>query len=209
MKYILIILLSFALSPVIAQNAEYYFHSGAQTYIGGNNNGAKLILKEGLSKYPNHPKLNELNDKIKEEDQDKKGEDEEDKEGDKKDGEEDKEGEKKEGEDEEKKEGEEKESEEGEEKKEEEGKEGEKSEEEKKKEQEKKEKEGEEQDENKEGEKDSEKQPPSTSDKLKEMNISEEKAKMILEALKNNEIQYIQQNRRKATKRKNNDKPDW
>ena len=48
-----------------------------------------------------------------------------------------------------------------------------------------------------------------TLDKLKEMNISEEKARMILEALKNNEIQYIQQNRRKATKRKDSDKPDW
>ena len=34
----------------------------------------------------------------------------------------------------------------------------------------------------------------SLSEKLKEMNISEEKAKMILEALKNKEIQYIQQN---------------
>ena len=50
---------------------------------------------------------------------------------------------------------------------------------------------------------------PSISDKLKEMNISEEKAKMILEAMKNNEIQYIQQNKRKATKKKDPDKPDW
>lgn len=54
-----------------------------------------------------------------------------------------------------------------------------------------------------------EKPTPSPSDKLKEMNISEEKAKMILEAMKNNEIQYIQQNKRKATKRKNSGKPDW
>lgn len=52
-------------------------------------------------------------------------------------------------------------------------------------------------------------QQPSPSDKLEEMNISEEKAKMILEALKNSEIQYIQQNRRKPTKRKDSDKPDW
>ncbi|MEO9964270.1 MAG: hypothetical protein ABJF11_00685 [Reichenbachiella sp.] len=50
---------------------------------------------------------------------------------------------------------------------------------------------------------------PSPSDKMQEMNISEEKAKMILEALKNSEIQYIQQNRRKPTKRKDSDKPDW
>ena len=65
----------------------------------------------------------------------------------------------------------------------------------------------------KEGEKSDEEkkeQPqPTPSDKLKEMNISEEKAKMILEAMKNNEIQYIQQNRRKATKKKESGKPDW
>ncbi|MEQ8809068.1 MAG: hypothetical protein RIE59_08390, partial [Imperialibacter sp.] len=44
--------------------------------------------------------------------------------------------------------------------------------------------------------KDGEKQPPQINpDKLKEMNISEEKAKMILEAMRNSEIQYIQQNK--------------
>lgn len=57
--------------------------------------------------------------------------------------------------------------------------------------------------------KEDQQQAPSPSDKMQEMNISEEKAKMILEALKNSEIQYIQQNRRKPTKRKESDKPDW
>ncbi|MDW3209611.1 MAG: hypothetical protein R8N23_07085 [Reichenbachiella sp.] len=57
--------------------------------------------------------------------------------------------------------------------------------------------------------KEDQQQAPSPSDKMQEMNISEEKAKMILEALKNSEIQYIQQNRRKPTKRKDSDKPDW
>ena len=41
------------------------------------------------------------------------------------------------------------------------------------------------------------------------MNISEEKAKMILEAMKNNEVQYLQQNKRKATQKKKSGKPDW
>lgn len=81
------------------------------------------------------------------------------------------------------------------------------------KEQEEKEKEKQEQEQQqKEGEEEEKEQKTpeqQTADKLKEMNISEEKAKMILEALKNNEIQYIQQNRRKATKRKDSDKPDW
>ncbi len=47
------------------------------------------------------------------------------------------------------------------------------------------------------------------SEKLKEMKISEEKAKMILEAMKNQEVQYLQQNKRKATKPKDKGKPDW
>lgn len=46
-------------------------------------------------------------------------------------------------------------------------------------------------------------------EKLKEMNIPLEKAQMILEAMKNNEIQYVQQKKRKASKPRNSDKPDW
>ncbi len=53
------------------------------------------------------------------------------------------------------------------------------------------------------------KQPKSTEQKLKELNISPQQAKMILEAMKNQEVQYLQQQRRKATKRKNSGKPDW
>lgn len=49
----------------------------------------------------------------------------------------------------------------------------------------------------------------STKEKLEQMNISEEKANMILEAMKNNEIQYIQQQRRKPTKAQDSGKPDW
>lgn len=61
-----------------------------------------------------------------------------------------------------------------------------------------------------ENEKDAEqKEMPEQSENMKEMKISEEKAKMILEAMKNNEIQYFQQNKRKPTKRKDSGKPDW
>lgn len=45
--------------------------------------------------------------------------------------------------------------------------------------------------------------------KLEQMKISEEKARMILEAMKNQEKQYLQQNKRKATKAKDRTKPDW
>lgn len=60
-----------------------------------------------------------------------------------------------------------------------------------------------------EQEKDSKELPPSVKDKLKDMNMSEEKAKMILEAMKAQEIQYLQQNKRKATKPKDKGRPDW
>ena len=46
-------------------------------------------------------------------------------------------------------------------------------------------------------------------EQLQEMNMSEEKARMILEAMKNNEIQYLQQQKRKATVRPDRNKPDW
>jgi Ca-activated chloride channel homolog len=46
-------------------------------------------------------------------------------------------------------------------------------------------------------------------EKLEQMKISEEKAQMILEAMRNQEKQYLQQNKRKATKSKDRTKPDW
>ncbi len=51
--------------------------------------------------------------------------------------------------------------------------------------------------------------PPDLEKKLKDMKITPEKAQMILEAMKNQEIQYLQQNKRKATKPKDKSKPDW
>ncbi len=50
---------------------------------------------------------------------------------------------------------------------------------------------------------------PELSEKLEQMKISEQKARMILEAMKNQEIQYLQQNKRKASKPKDKGKPDW
>ena len=57
--------------------------------------------------------------------------------------------------------------------------------------------------------KDNQKVPKEVADKLKQMNMSEEKAKMILEAMKNQEVQYLQQNKRKPTKPRDRGKPDW
>lgn len=81
------------------------------------------------------------------------------------------------------------------------------SEEEENQSEEQKEQEGKEQEDNEE--ENEPKEIPQSSDKMKDMKISEEKARMILEAMKNNEIQYFQQNRRKAKKRPDSSKPDW
>ena len=53
------------------------------------------------------------------------------------------------------------------------------------------------------------KMPPSVEEKLKDMKISPEKAEMLLEAMRVQEKQYLQQNKRKATKPKEKGKPDW
>lgn len=57
--------------------------------------------------------------------------------------------------------------------------------------------------------KDEQKPDPSVQQKLQDMKMSEDKAKMILEAMKNQEAQYLQQNKRKASKPQNKNKPDW
>ena len=52
-------------------------------------------------------------------------------------------------------------------------------------------------------------QQPTPSQRLEEMKMSEEKARMILEAMKNQEMQYLQQQKRKATQPRDRTKPDW
>ena len=49
----------------------------------------------------------------------------------------------------------------------------------------------------------------SLEEKLQKINMSKKKAEMILNALNNNEFQYIQQLKRKPNKKKDNNKPDW
>ncbi len=49
----------------------------------------------------------------------------------------------------------------------------------------------------------------SIEEKLKKINMSKKKAEMILDALNNNEFQYIQQLKRKPSKKLNKNKPDW
>ena len=53
------------------------------------------------------------------------------------------------------------------------------------------------------------KQEKSIEEKLKEINMSKKKAEMILNALNNIEFKYIQQLKRKASKKIDKNKPDW
>lgn len=65
----------------------------------------------------------------------------------------------------------------------------------------------------KEGEQEEQEQEKSqeqmTKEKLEEMGISEEKARQLLEAMRQSEIKYLQNQKRKATKRPPSGKPDW
>ena len=67
--------------------------------------------------------------------------------------------------------------------------------------------------EQKEGEQEEQEQDKSqeemTKEKLEEMGISEEKARQLLEAMRQSEIKYLQNQKRKATKRPPSGKPDW
>ena len=49
----------------------------------------------------------------------------------------------------------------------------------------------------------------SIEEKLKKINMTKKKAEMILNALNNNEFQYIQQLKRKPSKKTDKTKPDW
>jgi outer membrane biosynthesis protein TonB len=194
MKNVLTFILLIIGLATFGQTPVDFYNNGANQFIDGNKALAINTLNSGIKKYPNNEELKALKKRIEEEDkekqdQDKKDEQNKDQENkdekseEKKDekGKEDKDSKEKQ----DQKDAEEKEkSENGEQK--EEGKDGEKSEEQKKQEMQ-----------------------DATKQKLQEMNMSEEKAKMILEALKNNEVQYIQQRKREATQRPDSGKPDW
>lgn len=77
------------------------------------------------------------------------------------------------------------------------------------KEQEEKEQQEKEQQEQEQKESQEKEMPNLDREKLEQMKISEEKARMILEAMKNQEKQYLQQQKRKPTQSRDRNKPDW
>ncbi|HYC84928.1 MAG TPA: hypothetical protein VEB86_06890 [Chryseosolibacter sp.] len=184
-----LITLVFFLLPLwaFAQSAESTFHMASNHYIHNKMGEAKKTLDDGLKKFPNDPKLNALRQKIKEEEkQNDQNQDQQNK--DQKDQQQ-KDNEKKD----DKQQGQEK-------------KEGDEGEEQQKKEKEKKETEESAEEEEK---KKQQKKDLQNFDPAKIPNMTPEKALMILEAMKNQEKQYLQQNKRKATKSRDRSKPDW
>jgi hypothetical protein len=183
-------------SNSFSQGAQAYFNTSANHYVQNRREDALRSVTAGMQKFPNDQKLKALADKLKEE---KKKEDQ-------KRNQENKEQEQKE---QQKKEQEKKEQQEKEQKDQQE-KQDQQSKEEKKEQEAKDKKEGEQdQRENKENKNEKTENAPQLSQKLQQMKMSEEKARMILEAMKNQEIQYLQQNKRKATKPRDSAKPDW
>jgi hypothetical protein len=182
-----------------SQDAQAYFNTSANHYVQNKREEALRSVQAGIQKYPNDQKLRALADKLKEEKQKE----------DQKRNQENQEQQKKE---QQKKEQQKKEQQEKEQKeqKEQKDQDGEKSEEEKKDQEAKEKKDGQQdQRENKDDKNQKTDNQPQLSQKAQQMKISEEKARMILEAMKNNEIQYLQQNKRKATKPRESGKPDW
>lgn len=80
-------------------------------------------------------------------------------------------------------------------------------EQEEKEEKEKQEQEEQQEQEKKEAEK--KEMPNLDREKLEQMKISEDQARMILEAMKNQEKQYLQQQKRKPSQSRDRNKPDW
>ena len=200
----------FSGTATLAQSADDYFHQSAQLYTKSKDQYAKKLLDEGLMQYPNDPKLSALREKIKEDEEKKKKEQQKKDQQDQKDHQ--NKDQQKQDQDSQEKEQDKK----GQDQSDQKDQEGKKSEEEKDAEQsDTDKKEGEESEQKSaeeakdESDKKGEPKEPSTSAKLEAMNVSEEKAKQILEALRNKEAQYIQQMRKKATKRKDSGKPDW
>ena len=194
-KPLIFIFLFFIETAAMAQSSGDYFNRAANEYIYQNDQLALNTIGAGLEKYPTDANLQTLKEKIekekKDEEQQKQQEEEQ-----------------KQQEEEQKKEQEQQENQDQAEEEKQQDQQDQQSEEEENAEQKEQQEQAQPEDTEEEG-KEMDEPPQSRSERLEELNLTEEKARMILAAMKNNEIQYIQQNKRKATKKPDSDKPDW
>lgn len=70
MKWLILTAVWFFAVDARAQNADVFFHSGAQIYIAGNVEKAVATLREGLRRFPEDERIEELLRKIEERQQD-------------------------------------------------------------------------------------------------------------------------------------------
>lgn len=193
---LIVLLLPLGLGTLQAQSVEEYFNRAARQYVNSDIPGTGEILAEGLGKYPTDRKLNALNEKLKKDqeeqrkDQQNQEQDEQNQQQEDQESEQQKDGEGEEQTDEDHA----SESDENQDKS------GEKSAQE------------EPSDEQSDLESDlseREKALEEMREKLQDMNITPEQAAQILDAMNNAELRYIQQNRKKPTKRPDRSLPDW
>jgi len=196
-NYILFVSVYILSISLLAQSPADYFNKAADEYIYKNDQVALNTIDAGLNRYPADVPLSNLKDKIEKE-KEKQEQEQQQKQ-------EEQNQEQNQEQEQQKEQNKEKQEEEKQQNKEQEQQESEESEDAEQKDQSEQAQQQETEEEGKEME-----QPPQTrSEKLEELNLTEDKARMILEAMKNNEIQYIQQNKRKTKKKPDSNKPDW
>lgn len=182
----------------MGQEAEAFFNKAANEYIYTKEKLALTTIDQGLSMYPDDKPLEQLKEKILKEKEKKKKEKNKDQQ--QKQDKQKKNKDKQNNKDQQKKEQQKKDKQEKQEKG---------DEQKDKKNQKENQQPAEDQEKKDQQDKKNQMPPKSRQEKLKDLNMSEEKAKMILEAMRTNEIQYLQQMRRKATKKPDSGKPDW
>ena len=195
-KYLTILLVIVGVNT-FAQSATEFFNKAANEYIYKGDEVALNTIGAGLSMYPQDRPLTNLKEKIEKEKEEQEQQQNQEQQEQQDQEQQDQEQQEQEQEDQQNQEQQEQQDQEQQEQ--EESDEAEKKDQSEQAQQQETEEEGEEM----------EQPPQSRSEKLEELNLTEEKARMILEAMKNNEIQYIQQNKRKATKKPDSNKPDW
>lgn len=187
-----LVITTFLSLPVFGQDMEMFFNNGANQYIAGNTEQAKSTLMDGLRRYPNNQKLKALLDKINNQEEEQQQQDQ-----------------KNQQQEQEKQQQEQQQNEQNQQEK------GEQDQQQQNEEQQAQESEEQESMSEQQREMQKENESKAARDSLfqmqqqKEMQISPEKARMILEALRNNEIQYYQQRLRKSKQRPDKSKPDW
>lgn len=189
---------------VQGQTEADYFNKAAKQYVNEDIPGTGQILAEGLEKFPQDPKLNALLEKLKKDQEEQEKKDQQNQEQQEEDQQE-----QDQQEQEQEQDSQEQEDGEGEEQTEEDGAEESDEMEDPRGEQSQEEEEPEDPSEMDSDLSDREKAMEELRQRLEEMNITPEQAAQILDAMNSNELQYIQQNRKKPTEQPKRGLPDW